>query len=62
MAEDSCEFIIEASLGVILIVFFAYFSTVLENSEFSTFFDGNFDSISFSTELYFCPCSNNNFS
>ena len=43
-------FLSDDSLGVILIVFFPKFSIELE---FSNFFDGNFDSISFSTELYF---------
>ena len=44
------EFNSDGSFGVILIVFFPKFSIKLD---FSTFFDGNFDSISFSTELYF---------
>ena len=44
------EFNSDGSFGVILIVFFPKFSIELD---FSTFFDGNFDSISFSTELYF---------
>jgi len=43
-------FFSDGSFGVIRMVFFPKCSIELE---FSTFFDGNFDSISFSTELYF---------